>query len=63
MLTMFIKTYCVNVAVNIKPIYLNEHVFSHVSLQLKRKIQSFIAKKMLKMRFKKFRVVNKSIFQ
>lgn len=37
MLTMFIKTYRVNVAVNIKPIYLNEHVFSHVSLQLKRK--------------------------
>ena len=30
MLTMFIKTYFANVAVNIKPTYLNKHVFSQI---------------------------------
>ena len=53
MLTMFIKTYCVNVAVNIKPIYLNEHVFSHVSLQLKRKTIIFYCQENVENEIKK----------
>ena len=31
---LFIKAYCVNAVVNIKPIYLNKHVSSRVSLEL-----------------------------
>ena len=50
MLTMFIKTYCVNVVVDIKPILLNKQVFSVSLYNYKRKLfiekKSFIAKKM-----------------
>ena len=34
MLTTFIQAYCVNLVVNIKPVYSNKHVFPHVPLQL-----------------------------
>ena len=34
MLTTFIQPYCVNLVVNIKPVYSNKHVFPHVPLQL-----------------------------
>ena len=37
MLTMFIKAYCVNVVIYMKPTYLNKHVFFRVPLQLPRK--------------------------
>ena len=36
MLTMFIKTYWINIVVKTQPNYLNRHVFSPVSLQLWR---------------------------
>ena len=37
MLTMFIKAYCVNVVIYMKPTYLNKHAFFRVPLQLPRK--------------------------
>ena len=37
MSTIFIKAYCDNIVVNIKPIYLNIHSSLCVSLQLERK--------------------------
>ena len=36
-LTMSIKAYCIDVVVNVKPIYQNKHVFFRVSLQLQKK--------------------------
>ena len=37
MLTIFIKTYCDNVVVNMRPIYLKKHLFLLVSSQLESK--------------------------
>ena len=41
MLTIFIKTYCDNVVVNMRPIYLNKHLFLLVSSQLESKTIMF----------------------
>ena len=41
MLTIFIKTYCDNVVVNMRPIYLNKHLFLLVFSQLESKTIMF----------------------
>ena len=45
MLTLTVAN-CDNVVVNIKPIYLNKHVFSRISYSYKGKLLSFIVMKM-----------------
>ena len=41
MLTIFIKTYCDNVVVNMRPIYFNKHLFLLVFSQLESKTIMF----------------------
>ena len=65
MLTMFIKAYCVNVAVNIKPIFLKQTgAFACLFTTIKESYNFLLRTKCsLKLRFKKFWIVKSLIFQ
>ena len=54
MLTMLIKNYCVNGVINVKPIYLNKHVFTRLFKIIMKNYNLLLQRKCsLKLRIKK----------